>query len=142
MNPKEIEKRINDDFAKFYNSTYNGGALPENAIELFKKALMFMPPNAHKIHTAQLLKIISNPVSALTWLEVGLVTNVIVAVRLKDLYENLDDALTQNGALEVLRTTYNQRVAELEEELARKRHTLENLAGTKKQPLKIIQAQA
>ncbi len=142
MEQKQIDQLVQDDFEKFYNSFYDGVPFPENFQERFRKALMVLPPNAHGIPTGLMQQLATVNPSDITWGQTDTILKVIIAIPFEKLYDNLEDALNQNGPLEAFRQHFLNKLKEVEEGLKRKRDALSNLAGTQKAPMKIIKAQA
>lgn len=143
MNQKEIDKKIAEEYNDFYVGVYDGSIpVPANLVDLFKKALMVVPPIAHQYPSARVRQMLDKPVEELSWVETGKMVNVIVEAPFHTLYKDIDEALVGAAKIEEFRMNWQAVVAKFDETMKRKREALSNLAGTRKQPMQIIPAEA
>ncbi len=128
MTVQEIEKLIETEYATFQQSIFIG-TLPKDLITIFKRAILEVAPNKHQLHTKTLNAIISKKEGTLSFVEVGMVINVILGSPLKILSDNLDAALLKLKKIEEVRNDYNVSVQRKESELVQKKRSLMELAG-------------
>lgn len=129
MTVQEIEKLIETEYATFQQSIFIG-TLPKDLITIFKRAILEVAPNKHQLHTKTLNAIISKKEGTLSFVEVGMVINVILgSPSLKILSDNLDAALLKLKKIEEVRNDYNVSVQRKESELVQKKRSLMELAG-------------
>ena len=135
---KQIDEQIQGDYARFYNKIYDG-ELPEDLIELFKKAFMALSPNTHQYHANKVKEMGAKSVRDLTNLELGMVINLIVSVPPERLYKTFDESVDNILRIEVIRKQYNEIVDKMNQELGKKKERLMGLSGvvrsTKFEPL-------
>lgn len=75
---QEINKQIQADYDIYRTKIYDG-ALPihDDLLKLFQKALMAIPYDQHNMNMVRVREILDKNVSELTWLEVGMVNNLL-----------------------------------------------------------------
>lgn len=125
---QDIEKQIEGEYAKFQQSFFLG-TVPKDLIENFKKAILDMAPNRHQLHTKTIKTIIGKKTNELTYVELGMVVNTILAAPLFTLSEDLTSALIKLEKIETVRNDYNLAVQRKEAELMQKKQTMLKLAN-------------
>ena len=156
MTPSEqITKQLNDEYDVFLNTEYEGQiAVPSFIIDLFKKAILSMPPFAHKINFYRIKAIAGVKPEELTN---GLLQDIIKVVlntsleRLNSEYSNalliglakekdevFSRIIDKQIELEKFVLSYNNHMADFKKKLDIRKATLESLAGTRGNGLRII----
>lgn len=148
MTPSEqITKQLNEEYDVFLNTKYEGQfAVPSFIIELFKKAIMAMPPFAHKINFNKVKAIVGMKPEELTNGLLQDVIKVVLNTSLEKLYGNSivinnDDFLRivdRQIHLEKFVLSYNNHVADFKKKLEMKKATLESLSGIRKNGMRVI----
>ena len=131
MTQNEIEQQIESELEKFKNENYKGSvAVPDNLIELFKNAYMFLAPHFHGIMANKVKVIASKHKSQLTNDDISTVIKLIVNIPINKIYEDEDfeSAIKQHITFEKFILGYNQHVHSFQENLKQKKANLINLA--------------
>lgn len=128
-NTIKIEQDIEAEWAKFQNSSWPN-AVPPDLITVFKAALLESPPMKHQVHTKKLRAILKKekPKEKLTYIEIGLIINIVLNSPLFILSDDIETALTKLEVIEGIRSQYNDTVKEKETQLISKKQTLLKLA--------------
>lgn len=122
---QEIHQKIEAEWATFQNSPWPG-VIPMDIVTIFKTCLMESPPMKHQIHVKKLKEILAKEKTpkTLTYIELGLVINLILNSPLYLLSEDLTEALTKLERLEKARHEYNESAKEKETQLIAKKDTM------------------
>ena len=138
----EINQQIDLEFKKWNDAVYEGDKLPNDIMEIFKKAIFRLAPASHRIPADVIKKLAKTKVEDLTNMEVALVLNQISAVPLSGLYKDLFEALAKTAKIETIKMSYNLMVKNLNEVMEEKRQRLLKLSGVEnnKQPNKLFTA--
>lgn len=124
----EIDKQIDADIERYNNSVYDGN-VPDSFVEYFKKALMIIPPAAHKYKMGFLDALIKKHKSVITNLELGMMINLIYACPFKDIYSSLEEGIEITKQFDAVREEYNQKSSDIERQLMKKKQRLLSLSG-------------
>lgn len=124
----DVNAQINEEMNKFYNKIY----LTKSDIglkELFKKAIMRMAMQQHKIPMTAIRDIVNTPEKKLTVFMVECICKVVLNVPLERLYKNFEDAVAQQIKFEKFVSEFNKYCEDFSKELQIKRATLHSLSG-------------
>ena len=159
---EQITKQLNEEYDSFLNLPYAGKIPPPSfIIDLFKKAIMAMPPYAHKINFRKVKVIAGMKVEELTNGLLQDVIKVVLNTSLDKLYgcvsmkkgKDLEDAmegrkslLTNNFCdviekqieIEKFVLAYNNHVDGFKKKLEMKKVNLESLSGLRNNGMRII----
>lgn len=125
---QDIDKQIQDDMDRFNDSIYDD-MLPLLFLDYFKKAVMVIPPAAHKCGLGFIKEIINKRPDEISVLEIGVIINFIYGCPFKELYENVEEAVDTTIAFDEFRARYNQKVSDLQDSLNRKKKKLLEIGG-------------
>lgn len=139
MSEQEINQQIAQEYQKFNTAKYPG-ELPKNLMVYFKKALLVVSPNTHKMTVSVLNSIVCKKQNDLNFLEVGSIVNVILEAPLSILNEDLNAALKILEEVENTRIDFNLKIKEAQERLNEKRANLVNLSGLNNGNFKMAKA--
>lgn len=129
MQQAEVDKQIQNDYDAFLNMPYKGSvAVPENIIELFKKAIMALPSFTHKINFYKVKGIIQKKPNELTYSDLQDVIKVILNAPLKDLYDDIYEAIPEHINVQKFVLSYNTDIDSFESKLKMKKQTLLKLS--------------
>ena len=142
LQQERINKQLNDDYDTFLNAKYTGKiAPPDYIIDLFKKAILALPPYAHKINFRKIKVIAGMKVEELTN---GLLQDVIKVV----LNTSLDKLFIGNDffnsviddyiEMEKFVLAYNNHMDGFKKNLEMKKKTLESLSGVRNNGMSVI----
>lgn len=129
MTEQEVNKVIDAEFLAFNKATYVGDKLPTDLMQRYEKAIFHAAPNTHRISSDVIKRRLSTKLKDLNNFEVGDILNAISATPLNILYKDINEALTKNREIELLKISYNLTVKEINDAMAIKRQTLLNLSG-------------
>ena len=129
MTELEVNRIIDKDFDDFNQAVYGGEKLPDDIIELFKKAIFKMPPTLLRASSETLKRLAKTKPEKLTNYEVGFVLNQVSAVPFCDLYPDLWVALSKTKQIEQLKVAYNVMIKSINETMDKKKESLLNLSG-------------
>lgn len=139
MTEKEINQQIEQEYSKFNSATYEG-ELPKDLINIFKKALLGLSPNTHKMTVKTIQSIVTKKVGDLKFIEVGTIINTILEAPLSTIAEDFNAALKTLQSIENVRIDFNLKVKDAQERLNEKRMNLINLAGLNNGTFKMAKA--
>ncbi len=126
---QQIDKQVQDDLDKFYNSEYAGKVeIPDNIIELFKKGYMAMPSFAHKVLGLKVKALASRQPKELLNGDVKDIVKIIMNVSPDKLYGNFEDAVASHIQLERFFLAFNNHVSDFEQKLIQKKTVLTDLS--------------
>ena len=138
---EQISKQLNDDFNVFFNAKYDGKIeVPSYLIDLFKKAIMALPPSAHKINFHKVKVIAGMKTEELTN---GLLQDIIKVVlntpldKLfigNDFFNSINDYIN----IEKFVLAFNNHVDEFRKKLEMKKVRLESLSGARNNGMRVI----
>jgi hypothetical protein len=127
---EEINKQLNEQYDVFLNSSYTGKvAVPSFIIESFKRAIMAMPPYAHKIDFHKVRAIGSMKPEDLTNGLISDAIKTILNVSPEKLYPTLsfDAAVDKHIIVERFIIAFNKHIDDFRKGLESKKATLESL---------------
>lgn len=119
MQASDIQIQIQKEMQSFLDKTFPG-ILPEWFLDGFEKCVMEMPQIDVPYRGDTIQDILSKKVNELSQFEVGLVTNILLAVPPKLLSSNINKYLVKKIALEGIRTNWNK-MNDVETERLRKK---------------------
>lgn len=127
----EIQKQLVEEYIKWSKEPFDSVTLPEDIIEKFEKALFLTPPDKDKMSLTDIRTILNRTPQTLTRMEVGIVTNVILAVPRNVLYKNLNDWLVNGSQYSHIRDKFNEAEKEKSDYLNRKGESLARISNLK-----------
>lgn len=125
----DIDRQLKQGADLFYSQKYEFD-LPENLLEVFKRALFVTPPAVHKYqssYTSALLAVKS--VKDLTILNVGHIMNLIMACRPIDVHDTIEEAIEWIGIAEAVSLDYSKLTVPFEKSQRKKEESLMQLAN-------------
>lgn len=128
MRREEIDNAIKKEKAFFYNDTYKG-AVPENYMELFKKAIFTLPVSFAQITSVKLKEIANKQTTELSFVEVAKIGEIILAVPLDKIFPDLETGLDESAKIETLLFNLEKARQVFEERTDRKHQSMLNLGG-------------
>lgn len=128
MRREEIDNAIKKEKALFYNDVYKG-AVPDNYMELFKKAIFALPVSFAQITSTKLKEIANKDIKTLSFVEVAKIGEIILAVPLDKIYDNIETGLDESAKVETLMFNLEKARQEFEERTDRKHQSMINLGG-------------
>lgn len=138
-NQREIDKIINDEYQKFYNSSYGGKVgIPENVIELVQKCFFTLPPHFHKLNASKIKVISEKLVSELTNMDINDIIILLVNTPLCNQYENFYEAVNEQIKMEKFILCFNNYISDFKGNIEMKRTNLMALANPLSNGLKIV----
>jgi len=143
MTNYDIDSQINKEFQIFIEAAYKGTIkIPENIIELFKKAVLHLSPQFHQVNFSKIKQIIDKKSNELTNGEMKEVVKIIVNTPLNILFGNdVKEAIEDQIKLEKFIVSYNSSVNSFQEKLKMKKANLQSLTrGINGNGMKIVQA--
>lgn len=143
MTPKEqINKQLNDEYDTFLNSKYDGKiAPPYYIIDLFKKAILALPPYVHKISFRKVKVIAGMKVEELTNGLLQDIIKVVLNTSLDKLFSGTDffnSVIDDYIEIEKFVLAYNNHVDDFRKKLEMKKATLESLSGARNNGMRVI----
>jgi hypothetical protein len=142
MTIEQIDGQLQEEFNRFYQRL-NQKKLPDNFMEMLKKAVMVQSPNQHTINAKTLREMISKKPDSLTVVEVGIMLNIILSTPIEKMFGSLEEAFDVWEQIDELRKTFNKEVDEIKVTLEKKRVKMMEIAGLTKAvhfPNKIVKA--
>lgn len=127
MQQSAIDKQLIEEHEKFLNSAYNK-SVPENLLEIFEKALMVVPPQAHGINFSKIKSIINKEISELSISDINDIVKVVFNTPLQVLYDSLYDAIPEQIKMEKFVIKFNLHLKEFMDNLQQKRTRLASLS--------------
>ena len=127
-NEEDINNRIAKEYQRFNNMVYDK-ALPFGLVEKFRRAIMLIPQTSHKLDLPTLRTIVGKSDEKLTWLEVGIVINTIIAIPYDIYFSEPEEALDYFIELKDTMAEYNARVQAKQKELEGSRERQLNMSG-------------
>jgi hypothetical protein len=131
---EEINKQLNQEYDTFLNSLYTGKVdVPSFIVNLFKKAIMAMPPFAHKINFFKVKAIAKSKPEELTNGLLNDIVKVILNTPLEKLYSaditgnDFYEIIDKHIELEKFVLAYNNHIDDFRKKLELKKATLESL---------------
>lgn len=131
MEPKAIQDLLTKEYNEFMRQPFPG-AIPEWILTPLPKAIMSMPQSAVPYHAERILHILSKKYNELSTFELGVVINVLLAVRPEVFECEIVEFLQRRIELEAVRDAYTKITKEEENRLQRKKVALENAGGQMK----------
>ena len=129
--PQEIEAQIEEqvqreDVLPYLNKVYDGN-LPEEFIEQFRAAMMYLPPASHGLDMKKVKIMSTRMVNEVTVNELGLMINVIYSIPFASMYQSLEEGIEKTLLFDKIRAEYNRGTEAFERKIAKKKNTLRNL---------------
>lgn len=137
MTDKEIDYQLREEMNKFYNSVFNV-KVKFDLIELFKKCVMHLAPQQHKISAHGLKAIAETKPGKLTVAMLEDVNKVILNVPLGKLYNDFDEAIKKQIEVEKFIIEFNKYISDFHASIQMKRATMRSIADTRPSNLRII----
>src|SRR3982751_10927 len=119
MTIEQIDGQLQEEFNRFYQRL-NQKKLPDNFMEMLKKAVMVQSPNQHTINAKTLREMISKKPDSLTVVEVGIMFNIILSTPIEKMFGSLEEAFDVWEQIDELRKTFNKEVDEIKVTLEKK----------------------
>lgn len=127
---QQVDKQLQSDFDKFYNSAYAGKVeVPKDILAKFKTAIMSLPVQSHKINSNKIKAIAEKKVAQLSCGDINDVIKVIVNTPPEKMYADFDKAVDGMIKFEKFILCYNEFIDEFQKKLEMKRATLMSLSG-------------
>lgn len=128
MNSKDIEQQINDEYLKILNGKYTGHiSVPKNLVELFKKAVMALPPYYHKLNFTKIQGIVIKSESDLTNGDLNEIIKLIFNTPLDKMFDDIFVAIPEMIKIEKFAVSYNTMIDEHQRVLEAKSQMLQSL---------------
>lgn len=127
----QVDKMIQDEYEKFINSKYSGKLpIPENALDMFKRGILAMPPTTHRINFNKIKSIGGKSKEQLTNGDIQDIIKIILNTSIEKSYPEVsfDDAIKEYIKVEKFIIEYNLIVDNLQKELVLKRQKLQELS--------------
>ena len=136
-NDQVINKQLNNDYEKFYESKYDGKlSIPKGIIDMFKRAIISMPPFAHKINFYKVSSISNKDTKDLTFGDLHEIVKVTLNTPLQTLYPEITESeekyksvIKEHIIFEKFVMEYNLIIEDFKQKLSMKKKTLEDLSG-------------
>jgi hypothetical protein len=129
----EIDKQIEALHDKHRMAIYDGPALPENIIDMFKVGLMVIPVSdineGRGFNYIRVKEIVKKQVKELTWLEAGMIINFIQLVPPEKLFITLEEMLDFYIRLSDIVVEYNKTTSKWTREVEAIRSKLKSTSG-------------
>ena len=132
MSEKEINYQLEEEMNKFYNSVFDV-KLNFDLIAHFKKCVMLLAPQQHKISIHGIKAISETPQSKLEE-----VNKIILNVPLEKLYPSFAKALKTQIEIERYIVSFNKHISDFQAKLRMKQATLKSIANPSTNNLRII----
>lgn len=140
--PQEIDAQIQKDIDAFDRKVYDG-FVPQSFLDMFKKAIMRIPPAQHQYPMAFIREILGKKQNEHTVGEVTRMINVIYATPFGDIYPDIDTAIETTEQFDKVRYEHNKKVQEFERKTIAKKQRLLSLAGVgNSHPMKLVTGEA
>lgn len=124
------DKQVNDEIQKFMDKVYDGKLnVPANIIELFKRAVMVVPPNFHQVYFSKIKLIASREPNELSNGEISDVVKLILSATPQSLYDDFEEAIATHCKTEKFIRAFNEHVEDFMRKMKLKRTTLMDLSG-------------
>ena len=137
MTEKEINYQLEEEMNKFYNSVFDV-KLNFDLIAHFKKCVMLLAPQQHKISIHGIKAISETPQSKLTIAMLEEVNKIILNVPLEKLYPSFAKALKTQIEIERYVVSFNKHISDFQAKLRMKQATLKAIANPSTNNLRII----
>lgn len=129
-NQQVVDKQIEAEYDKFYNSVYAGKVdVPSDILEKFKKGIMSIPPFAHKINFLKIKNVASKSPNQLTNGDLNEVVKIILSTVPSIFYASFNEATKGNIEFEKFVLCYNDFIDDFTKSLQMKKATLMELSG-------------
>lgn len=127
-NEAAVEQQLQQDFDNFYNSIYDGKIeTPSNILDLFKKGVMSLAPQFHKINSNKLHVISKTNYKQLTIGDLKDVITIILNTPFDKLYNDFNEAMESHLKVQKFVLSYNNHVEEFNKKLQLRKATLLDL---------------
>lgn len=131
LTEKDIKEQLDKEQLAQLDKIYDVN-LPENFLDMFKRAIMTVPVTIHKKTVAELRVMISKRSDELTVSDVGFMINTVYATPFANLYHDIHQALDVTAKFDEIRIRYNKESEKFMDSQERKRRKLMELAGLSK----------
>ena len=139
---EQINKQLDDEYDTFLNTKYSGKiAPPLYIIDLFKRAIISLPPYAHKINFRKVKVIASMKVEELTNGLLQDIIKVVLNTSLDKLFSGNDffnSVIDDYIEIEKFVLAYNNHIDDYRKKLEMKKATLESLSGVRNNGMRVI----
>lgn len=132
MLEKEINEQLNKEYECFIYSAYNGKVKPpKDIIELFKRAILSIPPFAHKILFTKVRAISTTKYVDLTNSDLNDIIKVVLNTTLEKLYPNekFEVMVEKQIKMDAFVISYNSHVEEFKKSLEQKKISLQSITN-------------
>ena len=137
MTDKEIDYQLREEMNKFYNSVFDV-KLNFDLIAHFKKCVMLLAPQQHKISIHGIKAISETPQSKLTIAMLEEVNKIILNVPLEKLYPSFAKAIKTQIEIERYIVAFNKHISDFRAKLQMKQATMRSIANPGTNNLRII----
>lgn len=128
MNANQIEQQLNSEFNDFYNKLYDGKIdIPYNLLDIFKKGVMALAPQFHKINANKLDVIAHKKITELSYGDLKDVVTIILNTPFDKIYNDFNEAMESHLKIQKFIICYNASVDEFEKKLQQKKVVLTDL---------------
>ncbi len=132
MSENEVNEQLNNEYNTFlYSPCKCKLPIPKNVIDLFKRAILAMPPYAHKILFTKVKAIYTTKVDKLTNSDVNDIVKVILNTPLEKLYLSytFEEMVEAQIKMDAFVISYNSHVEEFKKGLEQKKLRLKDLTN-------------
>lgn len=130
MKNKEIEEQINSDYQVFLYQKYSGHiSPPKNILDIFKKAVMALPPFFHKIDFNKIEWIIKTKYADLTNDDLNEMIKLIFNTPLDKMFDSIEQAVPEMKQITKFSVSYNTMISEFQQKLQDKSKMLQTLSS-------------
>ena len=129
---RQVQQQIDQEYNKFVNSNYKGEvAIPKNIIPIFIKAVLAMPPYAHRILFQKIKSIKAKSNDDLLISDLNDIVKVLLNTAPDKLYEGSDDTII-NDCIQIdnFVRAFNEAVDDFKNKLEIKKANLTSLSGS------------
>ena len=137
MSEKEINYQLEEEMNKFYNSVFDV-KLNFDLIAHFKKCVMLLAPQQHKISIHGIKAISETEQSKLTIAMLEEVNKIILNVPLEKLYPSFAKAIKTQIEIERYIVAFNKHISDFRAKLQMKQATMRSIANPGTNNLRII----
>jgi len=128
MNPQELQQKLTDEYNEFMRQKFPH-ELPEWVLQKFPEALMSIPQSTVPYHAERIQHILSQTVENLSIFDIGIVVNVLLAVKPEIFGWSIEEFLMKRTELEQARAYFTTLTSNEEKRLQKKKVALENMGG-------------
>jgi hypothetical protein len=138
----DIDAQVKNDVDAFNNKVYDG-FVPQSFLDMFKKAIMRIPPAQHQYPMGFVRRIVDKRLNEHTVLEVAQMINIIYSTPFGDIYDTIEEAISTTETFDKIRGEHNNKVQEFEKKTIAKKNRLMQLSGVvNSTPMKLVHGEA